>query len=207
MAGVATFFVMIKDAPKLEKTKLVNPLSSKIYDKDGNLVYEYGKEKRTNVTYDQIPKLVENAFLATEDARFYEHSGVDFKGTTRAVLVSLKGDYGSQGGSTITQQVIKNYFLSMEKTSKRKVQEIYLAYKLEQQYSKHEILEMYLNKINLGNRSYGIATAAQNYYGKELNELTLPEVAMLAGLPKAPNNYDPTKKKMFKGQQKEEILY
>ncbi|MED0827889.1 PBP1A family penicillin-binding protein [Bacillus pacificus] len=193
VGGVATFFVMIKDAPKLEKAKLVNPLSSKIYDKNGDLVYEYGKEKRTNVTYDQIPKLVENAFLATEDSRFYEHSGVDFKGTARAVLVSLKGDYGSQGGSTITQQVIKNYFLSMEKTSKRKVQEIYLAYKLEQQYSKHEILEMYLNKINLGNRSYGIATAAQNYYGKELKELTLPEVAMLAGLPKAPNNYDPTK--------------
>ncbi|MEC2627824.1 transglycosylase domain-containing protein, partial [Bacillus cereus] len=194
VAGVATFFVMIKDAPKLEKAKLVNPLSSKIYDKNGDLVYEYGKEKRTNVTYDQIPKLVENAFLATEDSRFYEHSGVDFKGTARAVLVSLKGDYGSQGGSTITQQVIKNYFLSMDKTPKRKAQEIYLAYKLEQQYSKHEILEMYLNKINLGNRSYGIATAAQNYYGKELKDLTLPEVAMLAGLPKAPNNYDPTKK-------------
>ncbi|MFF2880587.1 transglycosylase domain-containing protein [Bacillus toyonensis] len=193
VAGVATFFVMIKDAPKLEKAKLVNPLSSKIYDKDGNLIYEYGKEKRTNVTYDQIPKLVENAFLAAEDARFYEHSGVDFKGTARAVLVSLKGDYGSQGGSTITQQVIKNYFLSMDKTPKRKAQEVYLAYKLEQQYSKHEILEMYLNKINLGNRSYGIATAAQNYYNKELKDLTLPEVAMLAGLPKAPNNYDPSK--------------
>ncbi len=193
VAGVATFFVMIKDAPKLEKAKLVNPLSSKIYDKDGKLIYEYGKEKRTNIMYNQIPKLVENAFLATEDARFYEHSGVDFKGTARAVLVSLKGDYGSQGGSTITQQVIKNYFLSMEKTSKRKAQEIYLAYKLEKQYSKHEILEMYLNKVYLGNRSYGIATAVQNYYGKELKDLTLPEVAMLAGLMKAPNNYDPTK--------------
>ena len=106
--------------------------------------------------------------------------------------MSLKGDYGSQGGSTITQQVIKITSYRW-KTSKRKIQEIYLAYKLEQQYSKHEILEMYLNKINLGNRSYGIATAAQNYYGKELKELTLPEVAMLAGLPKAPNNYDPTK--------------
>lgn len=185
---------MIKDAPKLEKAKLVNPLSSKIYDKTG-IWYMNMERKRTNVTYEQIPKLVENAFLATEDSRFYEHSGVDFKGTARAVLVSLKGDYGSQGGSTITQQVIKNYFLSMDKTPKRKAQEIYLAYKLEQQYSKHEILEMYLNKINLGNRSYGIATAAQNYYGKELKDLTLPEVAMLAGLPKAPNNYDPTKKK------------
>ncbi|PEB48632.1 penicillin-binding protein [Bacillus pseudomycoides] len=193
VGGVTTFFIMIKDAPKLEKSKLVNPLSAKIYDKDGKLIYEYGKEKRTEITYDQVPKLVENAFLATEDARFYEHSGVDFKGTARAVLVSLTGNYGSQGGSTITQQVIKNYFLSMDKTAKRKAQEIYLAYKLEQQYSKHEILEMYLNKINLGNRSYGIATAAENYYGKELKDLTLPEAAMLAGLPKGPSIYDPTK--------------
>ncbi|MBO1581623.1 transglycosylase domain-containing protein [Bacillus sp. XF8] len=193
VGGVTTFFIMIKDAPKLEKSKLVNPQSAKIYDKDKNLIYEYGKEKRTNITYDQVPKLVEEAFLATEDARFYDHSGVDFKGTSRAVLVSLTGNYGSQGGSTITQQVIKNYFLSMDKTPKRKAQEIYLAYKLEQQYSKHEILEMYLNKINLGNRSYGIATAAENYYGKELKDLTLPEVAMLAGLPKGPSIYDPTK--------------
>ncbi|MDM5154873.1 PBP1A family penicillin-binding protein [Bacillus sp. DX1.1] len=193
VAGITTFFIMIKDAPKLDKAKLVNPLSAKIYDKDKKLIYEYGKEKRTNITYDQVPKLVENAFLATEDARFYDHSGIDVKGTSRAVLVSLKGEYGSQGGSTITQQVIKNYFLSMDKTPKRKAQEIYLAYKLEQQYSKHEILEMYLNKINLGNRSYGIATAAENYYGKELKDLTLPEAAMLAGLPKGPSIYDPTK--------------
>ncbi|WIY63284.1 transglycosylase domain-containing protein [Bacillus arachidis] len=193
IGGVTTFFVMIKDAPKLEKSKLVNAQSAKIYDKDKNLIYEYGKEKRTNITYEQVPKLVEDAFLATEDARFYDHNGVDFKGTSRAILVSLTGNYGSQGGSTITQQVIKNYFLSMDKTPKRKVQEIYLAHKLEQQYSKHEILEMYLNKINLGNRSYGIATAAENYYGKELKDLTLPEVAMLAGLPKGPSIYDPTK--------------
>ncbi|WP_459503116.1 transglycosylase domain-containing protein [Bacillus sp. C1] len=198
VGGVATFFVMIKDAPKLEKSKLVNAQSAKIYDKDKNLIYEYGKEKRTNITYEQVPKLVESAFLATEDARFYEHNGVDFKGTSRAILVSLTGNYGSQGGSTITQQVVKNYFLSMEKTSKRKVQEIYLAHKLEQQYSKQEILEMYLNKINLGNRSYGIATAAENYYGKELKDLTLPEVAMLAGLPKGPSIYDPTKQENVK---------
>ena len=105
---------MIKDAPKLEKAKLVNPLSSKIYDKNGDLYMNM--EKRTNVTYEQIPKLVENAFLATEDSRFYEHSGVDFKGTARAVLVSLKGDYGSQGGSTITQQVIKLLLINGQNT-------------------------------------------------------------------------------------------
>ncbi|MGN4668511.1 PBP1A family penicillin-binding protein [Bacillus cereus group sp. MYBK234-1] len=190
---VTTFFILIKDAPTLEQSKLVNPLSAKIYDKDGRLIYEYGKEKRTNITYNQLPKLVENAFLATEDTRFYDHSGVDFKGTARAVLVSLTGNYGSQGGSTITQQVIKNYFLSTEKTAKRKVQEIYLAHKLEKNYTKHKILEMYLNKIYLGNRSYGIKTAAQNYYGKELKDLNLPQIAMLAGLPKGPSIFDPTK--------------
>ncbi|OQD33806.1 PBP1A family penicillin-binding protein [Bacillus toyonensis] len=193
VAGVSAFFVMVKDAPKLDKSKLVNPLSTKFLDKDGKFFYEYGAEKRTHVTYDQIPKVVENAFLATEDSRFYDHNGIDFKRTTKAVMENVTGGFGSQGGSTITQQVVKNYFLTMEKTTKRKVQEWYLSYKLEQQYSKHEILEMYLNKINLGNRSYGIATAAQKYYQKDLKDLQLHEAAMLAGLPQGPNIYDPTK--------------
>ncbi|KFN04277.1 PBP1A family penicillin-binding protein [Bacillus clarus] len=193
VAGVSAFFVMVKDAPKLDKSKLVNPLSTKFLDKNGNFFYEYGAEKRTHVTYDQIPKVVENAFLATEDARFYDHNGIDFKRTGKAVMENITGGFGSQGGSTITQQVIKNYFLTMDKTAKRKVQEWYLAYKLEQQYSKHEILEMYLNKINLGNRSYGIATAAKKYYNKDLQDLKLHEAAMLAGLPQGPNIYDPTK--------------
>ena len=107
---------MIKDAPKLEKAKLVNPLSSKIYDKNGDLVYEYGKEKGRMLRMIEIPKLVENAFLATEDSRFYEHSGVDFKGTARAVLVSLKGDYGSQGGSTITRKLLKLLLINGQNT-------------------------------------------------------------------------------------------
>ncbi|SDD03598.1 penicillin-binding protein 1A [Bacillus wiedmannii] len=193
VASVSAFFVMVKDAPKLDKSKLVNPLSTKFLDKNGNFFYEYGAEKRTHVTYDQIPKVVESAFLATEDSRFYDHNGIDFKRTTKAVMENVTGGFGSQGGSTITQQVVKNYFLTMEKTAKRKVQEWYLSYKLEQQYSKHEILEMYLNKINLGNRSYGIATAAQKYYQKDLKDLQLHEAAMLAGLPQGPNIYDPTK--------------
>ncbi|WP_242217449.1 transglycosylase domain-containing protein [Bacillus cereus group sp. BfR-BA-01380] len=209
VAGVSTFFAMVKDAPKLDKAKLVNPLSTKIYDKDKNFIYEYGAEKRTNVTYDQVPKVVENAFLATEDSRFYEHNGIDFKRTAKAIFENVTGDFGSQGGSTITQQVIKNYFLTRKKTAERKVQEWYLAYKLEQQYSKHEILEMYLNKINLGNRSYGIATAAQNYYGKELKDLKLNEAAMLAGLPQGPNNYDPTKPENVKHatERRDTVLY
>ena len=193
VAGVSAFFVMVKDAPKLDKSKLVNPLSTKFLDKNGNFFYEYGAEKRTHVTYDQIPKVIESAFLATEDARFYDHNGIDFRRTGMAVMENVTGGFGSQGGSTITQQVVKNYFLTMDKTAKRKVQEWYLSYKLEQQYSKHEILEMYLNKINLGNRSYGISTAAKKYYGKDLKDIQLHEAAMLAGLPQGPNIYDPTK--------------
>ncbi|QWG32822.1 PBP1A family penicillin-binding protein [Bacillus mycoides] len=193
VAGVSAFFVMVKDAPKLDKSKLVNPLSTKFLDKNGNFFYEYGAEKRTHVTYDQIPKVIESAFLATEDARFYEHDGIDFRRTGMAIMENVTGGFGSQGGSTITQQVVKNYFLTMDKTAKRKVQEWYLSYKLEQQYSKHEILEMYLNKINLGNRSYGISTAAKKYYGKDLKDIQLHEAAMLAGLPQGPNIYDPTK--------------
>ncbi|CAM4102326.1 PBP1A family penicillin-binding protein [Bacillus manliponensis] len=193
VAGVSAFFIMIKDAPKLDKAKLINPLSTKFYDKDGNFIYEYGAEKRTNVTYDQIPKVVEGAFLATEDSRFYEHNGIDYKRTAKAVFENVTEGFGSQGGSTITQQVIKNHYLTRDKRVKRKVQEWYLAYKLEQEYSKQEILEMYLNQVNFGNRSYGIATAAKNYYNKDLKDLQLHEAAMLAGLPQSPNRYDPTK--------------
>lgn len=195
-AGVATFFAMIKDAPKIDDSKLADPVSTKFYDKDGNLIHEYGSQKRTLITYDQVPKLAEEAFLATEDSRFYEHHGVDVIRTAKAIFENVSAGFGSQGGSTITQQVIKNSFLSSDKTLKRKIQEWYLAYKLEQKYSKHEILEMYLNKINLGNKSWGLAAAAKNYYGidvKDLKNLTLPQAALIAGLPQSPNKYDPTK--------------
>lgn len=191
-----TLGAMIIDTPKLVPSKLADPLSTKFYDNNGNLLYEYGKEKRTKITYSQVPKTLEHAFIATEDTRFYQHHGVDIKGTLRAIFENLTGHFGSQGGSTITQQVIKNSFLSPQKTIKRKVQEWDLAYQLEQKYSKHDILMMYLNKIYLGDGAYGVATAAKTYYGidaKHLNELTLPEEAMLAGLPQSPSNYDPTK--------------
>lgn len=200
-AGAISFAAMIKDAPKLDPSKLVDPLSTKFYDKDGNFLYEYGKEKRTKITYSQVPKVLEQAFIATEDAHFYEHHGIDIKGTARAIFENLTGHFGSQGGSTITQQVIKNSFLSPQKTIKRKVEEWDLAYQLEQKYSKHEILMMYLNKIYLGNGSYGVAAAAKSYYGLDpnhLKKLTLTEAAMLAGLPQSPSNYDPTKPENLK---------
>ncbi|WP_045521060.1 transglycosylase domain-containing protein [Neobacillus niacini] len=190
-----TFASMIKGTPALDSSKLVDPLSTKFYDKDGNFLYEYGKEKRTKITYDQVPKFLEQAFIATEDSHFYEHHGIDLKRTAKAIFLNVTGDFGSQGGSTITQQVIKNSFLSPEKTVKRKVQEWDLAYKLENEYSKQDILMMYLNKIYLGNRSYGVAAAAKNYYGIESNDLknmTLAQAALIAGLTQSPNNYDPT---------------
>eukprot|EP00130_Batrachochytrium_dendrobatidis_P008408 XP_006683283.1 hypothetical protein BATDEDRAFT_93043 [Batrachochytrium dendrobatidis JAM81] len=194
-AGAITFASMIKGTPTLDSSKLLDPLSTKFYDKDGNFLYEYGKEKRTKITYNQVPKVLEHAFIATEDSNFYEHFGIDLKRTAKAIFVNVTGDFGSQGGSTITQQVIKNYFLSPEKTLKRKVQEWDLSYQLEKKYSKQDILMMYLNKIYLGNRSYGVAAAAKNYYGIEsddLKKMTLAQAAMIAGLTQSPNNYDPT---------------
>ena len=161
-AGVVTFASMIRDVPPLDASKLVDPLSTKFYDRNGHFLYEYGKEKRTKISYSQVPKVLEHAFIATEDAHFYEHHGIDIKRTAKAIFENVTGNFGSQGGSTITQQVIKNSFLTPQKTLQRKVQEWYLAYKLEQKYSKHQILMMYFNKIYLGNRSYGIAAAAEN---------------------------------------------
>lgn len=195
-AGAITFAAMLNGAPKLDSSKLVDPLSTKFYDENGNFLYEYGKEKRTKITYHQVPKVLEDAFISTEDAHFYEHHGIDIKRTVKAIFENLTGNFGSQGGSTITQQVIKNSFLTPQKTIKRKVQEWSLAYQLEEKYSKHEILMMYLNKIYLGNGAYGVATAAKSYYGidaNDLKKLTLPEAAMLAGLPQSPSHYDPTK--------------
>jgi penicillin-binding protein 1A len=194
-AGAVTFAEMIKGAPKIDAAKLANPLPTKFYDKNGKLIYEYGEQMRTDITYAQLPKMVEHAYIAAEDASFYQHGGVDIRHTIEAIFANLTGGFGSEGGSTITQQLVKNSLLTPQKTIKRKVEEWYLAYKMEQQYTKQQILTMYLNKIYLGDGSYGVAAAAQNYYGVDvnhLNQLTLPEVAMLAGLPQSPSNYDPT---------------
>jgi penicillin-binding protein 1A len=193
LSGVAAFAYIVKDAPKLDPKLLKDPISSKILDKDGNLIAEVGAANRDYVSYQDIPKSVEDAFLATEDYRFYQHHGIDFIRLGGAVLANLTHGFGSEGGSTITQQVVKNSFLSPQKTLSRKIQEAWLAYQLEQKYTKHQIFEMYVNKIYFSENSNGVATAAKAYYGKSLKDLTLPEVAMLAGLPQSPNNYNPFK--------------
>lgn len=163
----------------------------RIYSRDGKLLGEFGEKRRIPLSISEIPLRIQQAFLAAEDDRFYEHPGVDYQGILRAVANQImKGDK-SQGGSTITMQLARNFFLSNEKTYLRKINEIFLALQIEKELSKEKILELYLNKIYLGKRAYGVAAAAQTYYGKSVGELTLAETAMIAGLPKAPSADNP----------------
>ncbi|MDA1475281.1 PBP1A family penicillin-binding protein [Bacillus changyiensis] len=194
IAGGATFAFMIADAPSLDEGKLKTPYSSTIYDINGKKIGEIGSEKRKYVPIKNIPNVVKNAFLATEDARFYEHHGVDPIRIGGALIANFEGGFGSEGGSTITQQVVKNSFLSHDKTMKRKVQEVWLSFQLERKYSKDEILEMYLNRIFFSSQAYGVGKAAELFYGvKDLNDLTISQAATLAGMPQSPNNYNPIK--------------
>lgn len=169
--------------------------STKIYDNEGkNLLYEiHGEEKRTVVAYGDIPKIVKDATIAAEDAEFYSHSGVNFRGILRAVLtdISIRDKKSLEGGSSITQQLIKNAYLTPEKTLSRKVKELILAISLERKYSKDEILNFYLNQIPYGSNSYGIEAASQTYFNKSAKELNLTEAVYLTSLPKAPSYYSP----------------
>ena len=163
----------------------------RVYTADGVLIGEFGEERRIPVKTADVPALLIEAILATEDDSFYRHHGVDFMGIARAAWINFRSGTHSQGASTITMQVARNFFLSPEKTYTRKLKEILLSFKLEHELGKEQILELYVNKIFLGHRAYGFAAAARIYYGKNLAELTLPEMAMLAGLPKAPSSNNP----------------
>ncbi len=162
-----------------------------VYTRDGKLVGEFGEKLSDPVTYNQIPKQMVQAFLAAEDATFFTHSGVSVKGLGRAVTEAIQGSGSQTGGSTITMQVAKNYFLTPERTIKRKLTEIFLAREIERNLSKPEIFTLYVNKIFLGQHAYGISAAAKVYYNKALKDLTVAEMAMIAGLPKAPSKYNP----------------
>ena len=163
----------------------------RVYSAEGILIGEFGKERRALVNISEVPDLMKKAILAAEDERFYEHGGVDYIGVLRAALSNFSSGGVKQGASTITMQVARNFFLTKEKTLSRKFNEMMLAFKIEHNLSKDEILELYINQIYLGQRSYGFTTAAQVYFGKSLNQLSVPEMAMLAGLPKAPSLYNP----------------
>ena len=162
----------------------------RVYSADGALIGEFGEERRNLTPFAQIPQVMKDAVLAVEDARFYEHGGVDYKGFARAAVASLQGGR-KQGASTITMQVARNVYLSSERTVQRKTWEILLALRMERQLSKDQILEIYLNQIYLGNRAYGFAAASEAYFGKPLQQITIAEAAMLAGLPKAPGTNNP----------------
>lgn len=173
----------------LKKAPLLKPLQ--VYSADNELIAEYGGKLSVPVEYKQIPKPFISAFLAAEDSSFFEHSGVSFKGLGRAVSETIIGSNVQTGGSTITMQVAKNYYLTPERTLKRKLTEIFLARKIEQNLSKEEILTLYVNKIFLGKNAYGIAAAAKIYYNKSLDQLSIAQMAMISGLPKAPSKYNP----------------
>ena len=163
----------------------------RVYTADNVLIGEFGEERRSLVRIEDVPATMKNAILAAEDARFFEHSGVDVRGILRAAVVNLVSGGHEQGASTITQQLARNFYLSSEKTYTRKIYEILLALKIEESLTKDQILEIYLNQIFLGKRAHGFAAAARIYFGKSLNALSIAEAAMLAGLPKAPSLYNP----------------
>ena len=189
-AGLSWYLLpQLPDISNLQDIKLQIPL--RIYSQDNSLIAEFGEKRRQPILIDEVPTSAMQAFLAAEDDRFYQHPGVDWQGIMRAVVHLVRTGDKTQGGSTITMQVARNFFLSREKTYLRKLNEIFLALKIERELSKDKILELYLNKIYLGHRSYGLAAAAQTYYGVDIDELTLAQMAMLAALPKAPSSTNP----------------
>ncbi|MET0092970.1 MAG: transglycosylase domain-containing protein, partial [Sedimenticola sp.] len=192
IAAISLYFYLEPDLPSTENLKNVRfQVPLRVYSADGKLMAEFGEKRRIPLTYSEIPQPMTDAFLAAEDDRFFEHPGVDYQGLIRAaVQLALTGER-RQGGSTITMQVARNFYLSSEKTYTRKLNEILLALQIERELTKHEILELYLNKIYLGHRAYGVGAAAQVYYGKRVDELNLAQTAMIAGLPKAPSRFNP----------------
>jgi len=192
LMAIGIYIYLAPKLPDIETLKDIHlQVPLRIYTSDHKLIAEFGEMKRTPLRFFEIPDLMIKAVLAAEDDRYFKHPGVDYQGILRAGLNLVKTGEKSQGGSTITMQVARNFFLSSEKTYLRKLSEILLALKIEQELTKEEILELYLNKIYLGNRAYGIAAASQIYYGVHPGQLSTAQIAMIAGLPKAPSRYNP----------------
>lgn len=192
LSVLGTYLLIAPSLPSIEglsDVKLQVPL--RIYSRDGQLLGEFGEKRRSPKRIEEIPLQLRQAFLSAEDDRFYEHPGIDYQGILRAVAQLIRTGRRGQGGSTITMQLARNFYLSPEKTYVRKIKELFLSLKIENELEKDQILELYLNKIYLGNRAYGVAAAAQVYYGKQLADLDLSQIAMIAGLPKAPSRYNP----------------
>jgi len=197
IAGAAVVIGVInyyeQDLPDYSALKTYDPpIVTRLYAGDGRLMAEYAQEKRVFVPINSIPDLVKNAFIAAEDKNFYQHEGVDPAAIARAALSNfLHTGARMKGASTITQQVAKNFLLGNERSYSRKIREVILAYRMEKAMSKDHLLELYLNQIYLGARAYGVGAASLQYFNKSLDELSVAEIAYLASLPKAPNNYNP----------------
>lgn len=194
IGGAGLFAYYASSAPELTEEDITGSISSEILDDKDEVIYTLGGQKREIATEDQVPQVLKDAIVSIEDQRFYKHKGIDPIRIAGAVLANVTDGFASQGGSTITQQLIKLSVFSTnesDQTLKRKAQEAWLALKLERKYSKEQILTFYINKVYMSDNNYGMSTASDYYYGKEISEITLPEAAMLAGLPQAPNSYNP----------------
>ncbi|MFQ5356607.1 MAG: transglycosylase domain-containing protein, partial [Mariprofundaceae bacterium] len=191
-AVTGTYLFFDSGLPKLNDLTSYQPaLASRVFNTEGELIAEYAEEHRILTPLEQMPKRLINAFLASEDALFYTHPGINPVRIISAAIANLRAGHTVQGGSTITQQVAKNLLLSSERSYTRKIKEVILAYRIERNFNKDEILYLYLNHIYLGRGAYGVTSAAWRYFHKHLDELTLAECALLAGLPKAPSRYAP----------------
>ncbi|MDZ5711977.1 PBP1A family penicillin-binding protein [Jeotgalibacillus haloalkalitolerans] len=204
--GGGLFAYYASQAPDLNEEDFIDPITTELRDVNGDVFARIGAENREFVSYDEIPPLVENAVLAIEDNRFYEHQGVDFFRLMGAVLANITEGFGAEGASTLTQQVIKQSVLTPEKSLERKAQEAWLAYQLEQDYSKEDIFEMYVNKIYYSDSIYGIRTASQYYYDVDLSDLKLHQAALLAGLPQRPNAYNPYENPELAKERRDTVL-
>ncbi|MBM4232281.1 MAG: peptidase, partial [Gammaproteobacteria bacterium] len=187
-----TYLYLQPSLPTIEAMRQIElQVPLRVYSRDGQVIAEIGEQRRIPVTFDDIPPMVRQAFIAAEDDRFFEHSGFDYQGILRSIIVNLLPGYRLEGASTITQQTAKNLFLTNDRTWRRKGQEMFLTYRIEQEFSKEEILGLYLNVIHFGKRTYGIAAASDLYFGKTLDQLTIAEAATLARVPQAPSRYNP----------------
>lgn len=188
----STYWYFTRDLPSMSTLQEYNPnIITKVYSDDGQVIGEFYIERRVVIPLSKMPKRLINAFLAAEDARFFEHKGLDYQSIIRAFYINLSAGRVVQGGSTITQQVVKSFFLTPERSLSRKIREAILAYRIEKNLSKEEILHLYLNQIYLGNGAYGVQSASEVYFGKDANDINIAEAALLAGLPKAPSRYSP----------------
>ncbi|MEY3337863.1 MAG: hypothetical protein RL245_855, partial [Pseudomonadota bacterium] len=178
----------------------------RVYSRDGQVIAQIGEQRRIPVTFDEIPPMVRQAFIAAEDDRFFEHAGFDYQGILRSIFVNLLPGSRLEGASTISQQTAKNLFLTNDRTWRRKVQEMFLTYRIEQEFTKEEILSLYLNVIHFGKRAYGVAAAADVYFGKTLDQLTLAEAATLARIPQAPSRFNPINNPKAAAQRRTYVL-